>query len=413
MILQLYTLFIHVYGFLIRLAAVRSKQAKQWVNGRADWRNNYARQLRDCQQPIWIHCASLGEFEQGRPLIEKLRTNYPNKPIVLTFFSPSGFEVRKEYEQVDHVLYLPLDTKQNAIDFVELLNPSLVLFVKYEFWFNYLSILHNRKIPVVYFSTIFRENHFLLKWPGKLFLPLLKSCQKIFVQDEDSLHRLNQFQFPNVSLAFDTRFDRVWNTAQTAKEDNVLQEFKGNRKLLMLGSSWSLDIDALVCLLPDFDFKNWCIAIAPHHIDTASLDELTCQLVNLEKKQFYTDFNAQVKSDILIINSMGKLSALYKMADVVFVGGGFGKAVHNVLEPAVFAKPIICGPQIHKFKEVIDLASVNGISVLNQTGDLKSTWMKIGNDVSIRNSMGNANFEYVKSRLGGADTIFNYLRTFF
>lgn len=412
MILKLYSLLIHVYGLLIRLAAVRSKQAKLWVKGRADWRNHYARQLQNCQQPIWIHCASLGEFEQGRPLIEKLRSSYPDKPIVLTFFSPSGFEVRKEYDKVDHVLYLPLDTEQNAIDFVELLNPRLVLFVKYEFWFNYLNVLHKKAIPVVYFSTIFRVNHFLFKWPGKSFLPLLKSCQKIFVQDEDSLERLQQFQFTNVSLAFDTRFDRVWNTAQSANEDSIIKEFTCKRKLLMLGSSWALDIEALAYLLPDFDFKNWCIAIAPHHIDTASLDELTCQLVDVEQKQFYTDFNAEVKSDVLIINTMGKLSALYKMADVVFVGGGFGKAVHNVLEPAVFTKPIICGPQIHKFKEVLDLASANGVSVLNQVEDLKATWTKIERDTTLRDSMGKTNFEYVKSRLGGADTIFNYLHTF-
>lgn len=190
MMLKIYSIFIQLYGFLIRMAALRSTQAKLWVKGRDNWRTRYAASLKSLNKPIWIHCASLGEFEQGRPLIEKLRKEYPTKAIVLTFFSPSGYEVRKTYDQVDQVLYLPIDTKSNARDFIAILNPSLVLFVKYEFWFNYLKVLQERAIPIVYFSTIFRENHFLFKGPAKSLLAILKKCNQIFVQDEDSLNRL-------------------------------------------------------------------------------------------------------------------------------------------------------------------------------------------------------------------------------
>lgn len=413
MILKFYSLLIHLYGLLIRVVALKLPQAKLWVKGREAWRTKYAAVLKDNQQAIWFHCASLGEFEQGRPLIEKIRSDFPNKKIVLSFFSPSGYEIRKDYNQVDAVIYLPLDTFRNANDFIELLNPSMALFVKYEFWFNYLSVLDQKQIPIVYFSTIFRANHFLLKWPGNSLLPLIARCQKIFVQDEDSLKRLVAVGLNNVSQASDTRFDRVWNTAMHAVDDSVIKEFAQNRKLLMLGSAWLPDIEALREVLPTFDFKQWCIAIAPHHIDEVSLEELMCQLGLEEAKQYYTDFDKSKSTNILVINTMGRLSSLYKMADLVFVGGGFGKAVHNVLEPAVFAKPIVCGPRIQKFKEVLDLNSEKGIVVIPETSDFKGVWNTLSQNENLCKKMGETNFLYVKSRLGGADTIFNYLRTFF
>jgi 3-deoxy-D-manno-octulosonic-acid transferase len=227
------------------------------------------------------------------------------------------------------------------------------------------------------------------------------------------LKRLKAKGLNNVSLASDTRFDRVWNTAMHAEDDSVIKGFAQNRKLLMFGSSWLPDIEALQVVLPAFDFRQWCIAIAPHHIDEISLKELQQQLSFKETQQLYTAYDKNSTTNILVINTMGRLSSLYKMADLVFVGGGFGKAVHNVLEPAVFAKPIVCGPRIQKFKEVLDLKNENGISVISYTRDFKVVWDTLSNDENLRNKMGESNFQYVKSRLGGADAIFNYLRTFF
>lgn len=350
-----YNCGIFFYTLFIRFASLFNHKAALWVKGR---RNIFAAIEKTLHQKIkpgskitWFHCASLGEFEQGRPVLEKLKKS--GHTIILTFFSPSGYENRKDYEYADAVFYLPPDFKNNARRFIELVNPQTALFVKYEFWLNYLNTLFERKIPVYLVSGVFRPKQHFFKWYGKNFLKALKGFKVLFVQDENSHNLLKQFGLTNVVLAGDTRFDRVLEIAAGGKGFPEIEKFCNNSRVLITGSSWSKDEEHLL-----FTFKNLKIQypdlkliIVPHEVDKESITDVQNRVKECGLScSLYTGLNFEL-TDILIIDTIGMLSHIYRYGILAYVGGGFNSGIHNILEVFAHGVPVAFGPNYHKFIE--------------------------------------------------------------
>ncbi|HET6228311.1 MAG TPA: glycosyltransferase N-terminal domain-containing protein [Bacteroidia bacterium] len=367
----LYTLFIYLYVAFIRFASLFNAKAKLWIAGRKDIFRQLKSKIQSSPSPvIWIHCASLGEFEQGRPIIEKLKKDHEDIKIVLTFFSPSGYEVRKNYTVADHVFYLPLDTPANAKKFIATVRPTAAFFVKYEFWFNYLTVLKNNAIPTYLVSGIFRPDHYFFKGYASWFRSQLTAFNHFYLQDEQSQKLLNSIGFKNTTVAGDTRFDRVAEVAMNAKNIPVIELFKEQRPLFIAGSTWEQDEE----LLADFDFAKagFKLIVAPHEITEARIQFLLNKFKN--KVQRYSKITeADLKAtDVLIIDNMGMLSSIYQYGTVAFIGGGFGKGIHNILEPAAFGLPVLFGPNYKKFEEAKELTHLRGAFVVNNSKDLQS-----------------------------------------
>ncbi|MFD1551928.1 3-deoxy-D-manno-octulosonic acid transferase [Putridiphycobacter roseus] len=343
-----YSIGIYSYAVIIHLAAIFNPKAKLWVNGRRNWKNNLASFKRNELPLYWFHCASLGEFEQGRPLIEALKAKQDCQ-IVVSFFSPSGYSVRKNYELSDYTFYLPIDSKSNAKYLIAALKPTKVFFIKYEFWANYIFELKKQNIPVYLISGLFRENQVFFKWYGGFFRKVLHSFTKIFVQNEASQKLLNTIHVPN-TLSGDTRFDRVMHNAKNVKRITAIEDFIQGEKTLVIGSSWEEDERVFMPLInrPDFNYK---VIIAPHEIKDKHLYRIT---KSLKKKSVLYSELPSVKSenaDILIIDNIGMLMNVYQYANIAYVGGGFKTGLHNILEPACFGCPVIFGPKFSKFPE--------------------------------------------------------------
>ena len=375
----LYNLLIFLYVKLIQLFALNNAKANQWTIGRANWQSKLAKGLSSRKsKTIWIHCASLGEFEQGRPIIESIKKIYPETFILLTFFSPSGYEVRKNYALADFVCYLPADTPKQAKQFINIVQPELVIFVKYEFWLNMLEVLKQKNIPVLLTSAIFRENQIFFKWYGGLWRNALHGFKHIFVQNQESATLLASIQLENFSIGGDTRFDRVVEIANQFIAIPQIEKFCNKKSVLVAGSTWPTD-EILLSKLANA-FPNWKMIVAPHEIDEIHLSNLeksfqqSCRfsgLINLSEKELES-------IQILIIDNIGMLSKLYNYANICYVGGGFGSGIHNVLEAAVYGKPVLFGPKFHKFDEAKALIKAGGaftiqdeISLLNKFSDLK------------------------------------------
>jgi len=375
----LYNLLIFLYVKLIQLFALNNTKASQWTTGRAYWQSKLAIGLSTRKsKTIWIHCASLGEFEQGRPIIESIKKNYPENFILLTFFSPSGYEVRKNYALADFVCYLPADTPKQAKQFINIVQPELVIFVKYEFWLNMLEVLKQKNIPVLLTSAIFRENQIFFKWYGSLWRNALRGFKHIFVQNQESATLLASIQLKNFSIGGDTRFDRVVEIANQFIAIPQIEKFCNKKSVLVAGSTWIADEILLSKLATAF--PKWKMIIAPHEIDENHLSNLeksfqqSCRfsaLINLSEKELES-------IQILIIDNIGMLSKLYNYANICYVGGGFGSGIHNVLEAAVYGKPVLFGPKFHKFDEAKALIKAGGafsiqdeISLFSKFSDLK------------------------------------------
>jgi 3-deoxy-D-manno-octulosonic-acid transferase len=350
-----YSLFCRLYEFGIRASAPFRDKAAKWVEGRRDWPQKLSAWKSAHQKVLWIHCASLGEFEQGRPMIEAMRTQYADCKILLTFFSPSGYEIRKDYDQADLVMYLPMDGKNNARTFISLVNPAVAIFVKYEFWYYYLSTLRQQGVPTLLVSAAFRRDQPFFRPHGALFREMLACFTTIFVQNEGSKDLLAGIGFPhNVIACGDTRYDRVGEIARKRKSLPVAEEFKGTCRLLVAGSTWPDDEKLLAESLADIP-ANWKIIMAPHEIGEAHIRDIR----NLFADQtiLYSDWARGQKDSskrILLIDNIGMLSSLYAYGEVAYVGGGFARSgIHNILEPAVFGSPVIMGPVYHKFVEAV------------------------------------------------------------
>lgn len=374
-------------------------KAKYWVKGRKETI------LKLEKKSIWFHCASLGEFEQARPLIEKFKKEYSKFEIVLTFFSPSGYEIRKNYEFADYVYYLPLDTKNNAQQFITKINPALVIFIKYEFWYHFINELNNKKIPIFLVSGIFREKQIFFKFYGSLFRDILKNFTHLFVQDDKSLKLLKTIDILNVTQANDSRFDRVYYIYKQAKTFSKIEEFIDNKACIVLGSSWLIDEKLFSKII--YKFKNYKFIIAPHNLGKRRVKEIQELFPN---NILYSKIDTCLQGkQVLIIDNMGMLSSIYKYGTIAYIGGGFGVSIHNILEAAVYSIPVVFGPKYSKMNEAFDLIANNGGFCVNNENELEALLSKFQNDDFLQECSKRAG-DYVLQNIGGTDEVLNFLK---
>ncbi len=398
--LLLYNAGVRVYFVLVWLASFFNKKAKQWINGRQ--KPGFIR----CTDSIWFHFASLGEFEQGRPVLEKLREQNPGSKMVITFFSPSGYEVRKSTPLADAVYYLPLDTPKNARDFLDALQPKLAVFTKYEYWYHFFNEAHKRHIPLYVISGIFRPKQVFFKWYGSLNRKMLRLVTWFFVQDGSSKELLQGIGINNVTVSGDTRFDRVWANAQHPKSIPAITEFRGKKRLFIAGSSWPEDEKLLGALVTEY--PEWKFIFAPHEIENEKIEKLLNILSSAAVVKFsqLSRHHSQIASfQVMIIDNIGMLSSLYQYADIAYIGGGFGGGIHNTLEAAAFGLPVIFGPNYERFKEARDLIDLRAGFSISDEGDLKNISSVLIADESQRKSAGKLAQEYVKNHIGATKII--------
>ena len=372
----LYNVGIIIFSALAHLIAPFNSRALLWVQGRKKWVEKIKDKLKPGDRVIWMHCASLGEFEQGRPVIEAIKKEMPAFKIVLTFFSPSGYEIRKNYSNADCISYLPSDTPGNAAKFIDVVKPEFVIFVKYEFWNNYISTLYRNNIPLYLISGIFRPGQHFFKWYGSFFRGMLRKFEKIFVQDQRSFDLLSGIGIEKVFLAGDTRFDRVIQIAGTARDIPQLEQFRGSEKLFLAGSSWRQDEEIIAEYINTFPGRmKW--VFAPHEIDKLNIERLE-KLFKVKCIRFSEYTEAYADARVLIIDNIGMLSSAYRYAYLAEIGGGFGKGIHNILEPACWGIPVMIGPEYKKFREAVDLINENGAMTFDSFGkfsDILDEWL--------------------------------------
>ncbi len=395
----LYNLIIHLYVLLIRLAALWNPKAKQWVAGRRHIFDQLQKAINHDHPLAWFHCASLGEFEQGRPVIEAYKKKFPTHRILVTFFSPSGYEVRKNYAGADYIYYLPADTTRNARRFVALVKPHIVFFIKYEYWFNYLRQLHQAGVPVVGVSSIFRQRQRFFRWYGRWQLAALKRFSHFFVQDQQSADLLANAGIMQVSVSGDTRFDRVAQVARQKKSFPLVEQFAAGHQVFIAGSTWPPD-ETMVRLLIEKNIPNLKFIIAPHEVHEARIQRLVESLPR-ETVRFSqaTDQNL-AEACVLIIDNIGILSHLYQYADVAYIGGGFGVGIHNILEAATFELPVLFGPNYHKFREAVELIAQGGAFSFGNEQEFLAAALSLLTDESRRKAAAQIARQYVKSREG-------------
>ena len=413
----LYQLFLFFYSTAIKIAALFNSKAKLWVAGRSNIFKLIQAGL--LSKPVgnsklvWMHCASLGEFEQGRPLLEKLRDQYPSIKICLTFFSPSGYEVRKNYSGADYVFYLPMDGRKNAREFIDAINPSLVLWVKYEFWYYYLQTLKERGIPVLMVSGIFRKSQPFFRWYGGFWKKMLSCFSYFFLQNEQSKELLSSIGIGHLAaVSGDTRFDRVIEIAGNFEPIPLIERFCGNSKVIVAGSTWDDDEAELVHYAkanPHIRF-----IIAPHEIEENNIKEVKRQFIGsvlFSELAFREEWAAsQPLINILIIDNIGMLSRLYHYADITFVGGGFNAGgIHNVLEAAVYGKPVIFGPEYEKFAEAVDLVFIGAGIVIENALQLETAISSLWENESLLKEKSDAARQYVYENAGATQKILNYV----
>ncbi len=413
-----------LYSVGVRVASVWNPKAKKWVAGRRNILAEINSKLippvaEQNEKPIWMHCASLGEFEQGRPLLEQLKIENPNKKIVLTFFSPSGYEVMKDYAGADHIFYLPMDSAANAQQFLDAVQPCLVLWVKYEYWFYYLTEIKRRNIPTLLVSGIFRDNQPFFKWYGEIWRKMLESFTHFFVQNEDSKQLLGELGFKdNITINGDTRFDRVLEIADNFTDIPHIASFCGDSPVIVAGSTWEEDeIELLhfVNVHPQIKF-----IIAPHEINKTNLQDVKeefpksifySELVAKEGTSQPIDNEQHTTPNVLIIDNVGMLSRLYKYGTVTYIGGGFGAdGVHNVLEAAVYGKPVVFGPVYEKFNEAIGLVEANGAISVDGPVSLEAALNSLLNNKEALQKMGEAAGKFVNENAGASKQIIQFIQ---
>ena len=403
----MYHFIIYIFEFGLFVTSFFSKKVKKMWRGERD----SFRILREKVDPeasyAWFHAASLGEFEQGRPIIEEYRRIHPDHKILLTFFSPSGYEVRKNYEGADIICYLPIDTPTNARRFLRTVRPCVAFFIKYEFWYNYMHILHHRSVPTYSVSSIFREEQIFFKWYGYKYRHVLRCFTHLFVQNERSRELLHGIGIDNVDVTGDTRFDRVTQIAHQSKTLPAVKAFCGERKVFIAGSSWLPDEQIFI---PYFKaHPDWKLIIAPHVIDESHLSQIM-SLLDGKKVIRYTQISleeakALPEADVLIIDCFGLLSSIYKYGTVAYVGGGFGVGIHNLPEAAVWNIPVIFGPNHGRFQEALELKTCGGGLPIANATDFQHIMDRFIADSDALQTAANAAGTYVNSRSGATALI--------
>ena len=408
----LYNILVFIAGFILKTTALFNKKIRLFVDGRRETVSKIQHVISKKDRVIWMHCASLGEFEQGRPILEKLKVQYPIHKVVLTFFSPSGYEVMKNYEMADVICYLPLDSKQNVKRFLDMVNPELVFFVKYEFWPNILKELKIREVKTILISGIFRGDQAFFKWYGSWMRKTLSAFDHFFVQDEKSKGLLNNINFTNVSVSGDTRFDRVYEITKQDNQLSFIEEFKNDHYTLVAGSTWHEDEELLVDYINNSASEKEKFIIAPHNINSEEIERLKKSII--KKTILFSERNTNDLNEfqVIIIDAVGLLTKIYSYADVAYVGGGYTKSgVHNVLEPATFGVPIIIGPNYHKFNEAVDLVNEEACFVINESKKLSVLLDKLFQLKRNREKAGTKALNYVIEKTGATAKILYYLKT--
>lgn len=399
----MYNLVIHGYLLGVMLASLFDKKVATMWKGERQAIDMLRSKIEPDARYIWFHAASLGEFEQGRPLMERIRRDYPEYKILLTFFSPSGYEVRKNYEGADIICYLPLDTNRNALAFLSTVKPVMAFFIKYEFWYNYLHILKERNIPTYSVSSIFRKEQVFFKWYGKHYSKVLKCFTRFFVQNERSRQLLSMRGIDAVDVVGDTRFDRVLQIKAASKRLPVVEAFKNGAKVFVAGSSWQPDEEIFIRFFNDH--PDWKLVIAPHVISEDHLRQIMSRLKRKVVRYTMTDAVEAADADVLIIDCFGLLSSIYRYGEVAYVGGGFGVGIHNVLEAAVWEVPVFFGPNNKRFREAQGLKRSGGGFEITSYEEFEHTMSAFISQPDTISRAGKAAGEYVQSLSGATDKI--------
>lgn len=413
----LYNLGIQAFQIGLKLASPFNPKAKLWVEGRKNWEVNFESKVSSLQlkHAVWFHCASLGEFEQGRPVIEKLKKEYPQQKVVLTFFSPSGYEIQKDYPYVDLVAYLPADTVKNANAFLSILKPKLAIFVKYEFWLNYLFTLEKKRIPTFLISTVLKKHQSFFKWYGGNFRRALKTYNTIYTQDVHSIKLLRVLKVSTGVLAGDTRFDRVLQICSAPKKIREIEEFAKDSFVIVVGSSWQKDEDYIIESYIALKQKHpqLKLIIAPHEIDKKNIDRLS-NLLTKNKLAFhlFSDNPPTYTDSILVVNAIGFLSSIYQYGTVAFIGGGFASGIHNILEPTVYGLPVLFGPNYQKFNEAYEVIDLNAGFVVNDSAELTERLSLLIEDKYILIESSRLAKNYVLKNSGATHKIVDGLKPF-
>lgn len=404
----LYNLGISAYRLAARIVSPWNPKAQKMVQGQ-NRTIEYLKSKLDAEGGyVWIHTASLGEFEQGRPLIEKIREQHPDAKILLSFFSPSGYEVRKTYDKVNAVCYLPMDTQRRVKAFLDVVRPRMAIFVKYEFWGNYLEQLHSRAVPTYIISSIFRSSQIFFKPWGGTFRKMLRCFTQLYVQNDESRRLLHGIGIDNVTVCGDTRLDRVLQIKSQAREFPVIaQMVSGCDKVLVMGSSWQPDEDIII---PYFNnHPEMKLIIAPHEFDESRLAALMARIKRPVARYTQLEGVDVANLDCLIIDCFGILSSLYRYGAIAYVGGGFGSGIHNVPEAAVYGLPVIFGPRHEKFKEAVELNACGGGFAISDASQCHEVLDKLLSDPAALQAAGTAASDYIKAHTGATEQIYNDL----
>jgi 3-deoxy-D-manno-octulosonic-acid transferase len=402
----LYSLAIRGYAAAIALVAPFHAKAKLWHTGRISWCHNLAVQCAGKQEIIWFHCASLGEYEQGKPLLQKIKAAKPDSTLLLTFFSPSGYETVKNEPIADIITYLPIDTRKNAARFIRIVQPKCAVFVKYEYWYNIMQQLYNQNIPYYYISAIFRPSQHFFKPYGFWFARQLRQVTHFFVQNETSVQLLQSIGIEQVTKTGDTRFDRVFAIASQNHQLTEIELFKQDKKLFIAGSSWPHDESLLAALFPKIatDYK---LIIAPHNIDNEHIKAILHKFAPYNP-QCYTKASPEVLADaqVLVIDCIGLLSRIYKYSHIAYIGGAFKTGLHNTLEAAVFGVPLFFGPIYSKFDEALSLVKLGGAFPIRTAEELYSILQKFDSSPDYYKVVAAICRQFISSNLGSSEVIF-------
>lgn len=407
----LYFTGICIYCFAIRITAWFNTKARQWVDGRKNWKKNLKSEVSGLKgQTVWIHCSSLGEFEQARPLVDGIASEYSGVNVVVSFFSPSGYNIRRNYQHASLVVYLPCDAPGNAAYFIKTINPAIAIFVKYDLWYGYFKALKRFRIPLLLVSVV--QHKALTNSPGDFYKKLCFSlCDRIYVQDEISRINISKAIGTEVIKAGDTRIDSVMKFAGLTEDklENDILKFKANSKCLICGSTWAKDETLLVRLINHEVFKGWKAVIAPHEIKKDSLERLKASFGT--RAIFYSNFGELTcEHQVLIVDSVGFLSKLYRYGDMAYIGGGFGSGIHNTLEPAAFGLPVIFGPKYRKFTEAVGLIEEHAFISIQHENELKEAFAHFS--IQENKELASASIRnYLESNRGASEKILNDIKS--
>ncbi len=400
-----YTIFIHLYHFLIALFAPFNKKAGLRRKGLVNWQKKLEGQCTSGSRYIWFHCASLGEFEQGRPVIEEVRRKFPEYKTVLTFFSSSGYEIRKNYPHAEIIGYLPADTPRNARKFIGIIRPEMVFFIKYEFWYNYIAEMDKRGIPLYLLSSVFRKRQVFfspMPW-GKWFRHMLQLFHHFFLQDQESSSLLKSIGLTNYTISGDTRFDRVASIAESSQTLPVVEKFLEGKSLLVAGSTWKPDEDLLVPFINEQ--KGMKFILVPHEVTPSNVNRLLKLLKRPVVLYSRADEATVCEYDVLVVDSVGLLSSIYRYGTYAYIGGGFGVGIHNILEAATFGMPLFFGPNYHKFREACQLVESEAAFPVTSAGQFRERLLNLADNPKKVEEISQTAFRYVQNHRGATQRV--------